>query len=187
MLPVEAFATGIKVFDRQKVCLIAWLLQVKGQIAVSRFLQFGGYLNPLISSHKKALITWFNFDPSQKRFYTGHTSDYPLTIITNILLSTTELACRTGVLWQDTVWTPTQSCDKTWRGTNTALQLWPLESWSCLGLVVVHAVVQSSPSTTTTHQQHQPFPKPGAFSAWSLPSCKPRPAHHPHSNSDLRI
>ena len=27
---------------------------------------------------KRALITWFNFDPGCKRFYTGHISDYPL-------------------------------------------------------------------------------------------------------------
>ena len=27
---------------------------------------------------KRALITWFNFDPGRKHFYTGHLSDYPM-------------------------------------------------------------------------------------------------------------
>ena len=76
MSPVEAFATTIKFFDRQKVCLIS---RVKGHMH-SWLLIFSSLEVILIpwSAPKRALITWFNFDPSRKCFYMGHISDYPL-------------------------------------------------------------------------------------------------------------
>ena len=77
MSPVEAFVTGIEIFDQQKVCLIGWLSLLKLLIAwflmsqrsnYSRiFWSLGfcssGYLDPLISSQKSL---WFNFDLSHK-------------------------------------------------------------------------------------------------------------------------
>ena len=85
---VEVLVTAIKFFDWQKVCLIAWSFpfeavdrfawfpRIKGQIAATHswLLQFRGHLDLL---PKRA---WFNFDPGCKRFYTGHLSDYPLSI-----------------------------------------------------------------------------------------------------------
>ena len=73
ILSVEAFATRIKIFGWQKVCLIAWssllklliawFLKVKGQIATH-------VIDPVVAVwrlpwsldqlSKKALITWFN-------------------------------------------------------------------------------------------------------------------------------
>ena len=94
MSPVEALATVIKFFDRQKVCLIAWLFPSE---ALDRLISRGSKvtLQPHIVDcwflavwrspwsldrpPKRALIVWFNFDPGGKRFYTGHISDYPLT------------------------------------------------------------------------------------------------------------
>ena len=53
MSPVEAFATGIKIF----VCLIAWFFTGQRSICSHAFLilwfsQFGGHLDPLIGSQK---------------------------------------------------------------------------------------------------------------------------------------
>ena len=93
MSSVETFATGIKIFDWQKVCLIAWSSLQKLLIASffyrSKVELELCILDPLIFVvwrwpwsldwlSKWALITWFNFDPSRKRFYMGYISDYPL-------------------------------------------------------------------------------------------------------------
>ena len=92
MSPVEAFATGIKIFDQQKVCLITWSSLLKLLIAwffmgqgsdcnctflILWFLQFRGYLDPLVGS-QKGFDRLINFDPDRKCFYTGHISDYSL-------------------------------------------------------------------------------------------------------------
>lgn len=69
--PVEAFVIGIKIFDPQKVCLIAWF-------------SYGSKTN-FICSLEVTLSPWSvlrkGFDCSIqfwffKCFYTGHTSDY---------------------------------------------------------------------------------------------------------------
>ena len=60
MSPVEAFVTRIKIFA---VWRWPWSLD-----RLSR----------------RALIARLNFDPSRKSFYIGHTSDYPLTILTEM-------------------------------------------------------------------------------------------------------
>ena len=83
-----AFVTRIKIFDQQKVCLIAWSALLRPLIAWF-FMDQRSKCWPLIFAvrrspwsldwlSKSALITWFYFDPSRKRFYTGHISDYPL-------------------------------------------------------------------------------------------------------------
>ena len=52
------FATGIEICDHSFLkLLIAWFLMFKGQTVAARFeplvfLQFGGYINPLIGSQK---------------------------------------------------------------------------------------------------------------------------------------
>ena len=80
MLLVEVFATEIKIFDLQKVCLIVFafdcLIFYGSKVRLQPhdrdplILQFGGYLDPLIDSQK-------GFDISgRKCFYTGHISDY---------------------------------------------------------------------------------------------------------------
>ena len=91
-LYVEAFATGIKYFwstksvpDRLVIPSKALdrLIFYGSRVSCNRtflilwFLQFRGYLDPLVSSQKgfDRLIT---FDPDHKCFYTGHISDYPL-------------------------------------------------------------------------------------------------------------
>ena len=91
MSQVEAFATGIKMFDRQKVCLIVpfwsfWSLdfqwvKVKLLPCVLNPLIFAVWRSPwsLDWLSKRTLIAWFNFDPVCKRFYTGHISDVSLT------------------------------------------------------------------------------------------------------------
>ena len=80
MLPVEAFATAIKFFwlaksvlDRLLRLLITWFSRVKGHIATvhSWLLIFSSLkviLIPWSAPPKRALIAWFNFDPS----CTGH-------------------------------------------------------------------------------------------------------------------
>ena len=90
MSPIEAFATAIKMFDRQILCLIAWSFSFWG----SWSLDFSGSKvksqphifdllilatrRPPWSLDRPPLIAWFNFDPGCKRFYAGHISDYPL-------------------------------------------------------------------------------------------------------------
>ena len=76
MSPIEVFATTIKFFDRQKVCLIAWS-------SPSEALDHLIFRSPWLIDHplKRALITWFSFDPGCKCFYTEHISDYPLQIL----------------------------------------------------------------------------------------------------------
>ena len=85
MLPVEAFVTGIEVFDLR---LIDWSFasealdnlldfwRVKGQIAATHSWSddFSSQEVALIpwSVPKGTLITWFNFDPGHKHFYMGH-------------------------------------------------------------------------------------------------------------------
>ena len=61
----------------------AWWLDFIGQrsnwscmFLILWFLQFGGYLDLLISSQKRALFTWFNFDPGHKCFYTAQSCMY---------------------------------------------------------------------------------------------------------------
>ena len=95
MSPVEAFVTAIKMFDRQKVCLIAWSFpsealdhlifkgqsqKVKLQLHILDLMILAAQRPPwsLDCPPKRALIAWFNFDPGRKRFYTRHMSDYPL-------------------------------------------------------------------------------------------------------------
>ena len=51
--------------------------RLKFKLQPSNFIPRGVTLIPWLV-FKEALITWFNFDPSCKRFYTGHISDYPL-------------------------------------------------------------------------------------------------------------
>ena len=85
----EVFATRIKIFDWQKVCLIAWSFFLKLLITwfftsqksdcshaflIVWFSQFGGDLDPLISSHKGLWLP--DSILNRKRFYTGHISDY---------------------------------------------------------------------------------------------------------------
>ena len=80
MLSVEAYATGIKIFNWQKVCYIAWSfpsealdrLILRGQVSNCScvawsfdFRGLGGYLDPLNGSQKRFLITWFSFDTTQ--------------------------------------------------------------------------------------------------------------------------
>ena len=80
MSPVEAFATVIKIFERQKVCLIipskalGSLIFMGQRSNWSWFFDFHSSKVTLISwsALKKGLITWFNFDPGHKCFYTGH-------------------------------------------------------------------------------------------------------------------
>ena len=87
MLPVEAFVTGIKVFDLQKsvldrLIICFWSSQlldfwrVKGQIAATHSWSddFSSLEVALIpwSVPNETLITWFNFDPGHKHFYMGH-------------------------------------------------------------------------------------------------------------------
>ena len=76
----------------KKVCLITWLSPsealdfrwVKGQIAVtsSWSVDFRSSKVTLISwpVFKRALIAWFNLDPTHKCFITEHINDYPLVI-----------------------------------------------------------------------------------------------------------
>ena len=67
MSPIEAFVTRIKIFDRQKVCLIAWLALLRPLIAwffmgqrsncshaflILWFLPFRGHLDSLVGSQK---------------------------------------------------------------------------------------------------------------------------------------
>ena len=86
MSPIEAFATAIKFFDQQKVCLIvpfwgSWSLDFQGpkvklqQHVLDRwFLAVWRSPWSLDRPLKRALIAWFSFDPGRKRFYTGHIS-----------------------------------------------------------------------------------------------------------------
>ena len=88
MSPVEVLATAIKMFDRQKVCLIDWLTIPFWLLIIL----FSGpkpklqphVLDPLILvawrppwsldwPPIRALIAWFNSDPGH--FYKVHTSD----------------------------------------------------------------------------------------------------------------
>ena len=92
MLPVEAFTTGIKYFDRQKVCVMGWLFPsealhclvsvVRSSNCSRTFLIFFFSVpsSPwsLDRLSKRALIMWFYFDPDHKRFNTEHVSDYLL-------------------------------------------------------------------------------------------------------------
>jgi len=43
--PVEAFTSGIKIFDRQKVCLITWSSFLK--LLIANFLWVKGHIKPL--------------------------------------------------------------------------------------------------------------------------------------------
>ena len=84
MSPVEAFAIGIKSFDRQKVCLIAWsshlnllilFLRVKGQIKAVHSWSFDFYILEV------TLIPWSALkkaDLIQFWFRLEHTSDCSL-------------------------------------------------------------------------------------------------------------
>jgi len=75
MSPVEAFVTGIKIFDQP------WSVdfrRVKGQTAAMHpnLIILAVQRSPWWSALQK--VAWFSFDPCHKRFYTGHISDYPL-------------------------------------------------------------------------------------------------------------
>ena len=99
MSPVEAFATGIKNLDGWKSSLIAWSLrsealdrsilrEFKGQNVATPANYLIKCVDRLIlvaqnSSWslarllKRALISWFYFDPGSKRFYKRRLCDYP--------------------------------------------------------------------------------------------------------------
>ena len=89
---VVVFATGIKLLDLQKVCLIvsfwsSWLLtfqwhNVKLEPDILDLLvsQVRSHLDLLTSFEKGPSIAWYNFDPGCKCFITGRTcciNDYP--------------------------------------------------------------------------------------------------------------
>ena len=61
--------------------------KVKGQIVATRswplILAVWRSLWSLDQLSKSALIAWFHFDPGRKHFYTGHISDYPLSVYTS--------------------------------------------------------------------------------------------------------
>ena len=83
MSPVEAIATTIKFFDRQKVCLIAWFPRAKGQIAATRswllvFSSLEAILIPWLAP-QKGFDHLIQFDPGHKHFYMRCISDCPLT------------------------------------------------------------------------------------------------------------
>ena len=80
------FWSGVKIFDRQEVCLIAWLSllklifygsNIRMQLSILDFCSSEVTLIPW-SALKRALITWFNSDLGRKHFYTGHINDNPL-------------------------------------------------------------------------------------------------------------
>ena len=87
MSPVEAFVTGIKIIDQWKeldCCLlkllITWFLTGQRSICSAHswsFVTFHRLSWSLDWLSKRALITWFNFDPGRNHLH-GHTSDYPM-------------------------------------------------------------------------------------------------------------
>ena len=69
MLPVEAFVTGIKIFDWAKSVFDIFY---RSKVSLKPYI-----FNSLIFTVRRlpSLIAWFNFDPGHKRFYTGHIGD----------------------------------------------------------------------------------------------------------------
>ena len=106
MLPVEAFATGVRIFKQQEVCLIVHSKGLERLILYRSKVELEPHnLDHLIFAvwrwpwfldwfSKRALIAWFNFDPSHKRFYTGHISDYSLSFVTRIKMVSTSILSK---------------------------------------------------------------------------------------------
>ena len=93
MSPVEVFATGIKIFDRQ---MCAWSLD--RPIKSSWLLDFSCSSEVTLipwSALKKGLI---QFDPDRKCFYTGHISAYPPSLVS--------VRVRARVRTRDREWVP---------------------------------------------------------------------------------
>ena len=83
--------------------LIAWFSRVNGQTAATStwsidFSSSGGHLD---WPSKRALIAWFKFDPSCKRFYTGHISDY---LHSNIVWTPDPSGCMCKGLGNNFAW-----------------------------------------------------------------------------------
>ena len=106
MLPVEAFATGVRIFKQQEVCLIVHSKGLERLILYRSKVELEPHdLDHLIfvvwrwpwfldRLSKRALIAWFNFDPDHKRFYSGHISDYPLSFVTRIKMVSTSILSK---------------------------------------------------------------------------------------------
>ena len=100
---VQAFATGIKVFDWQKVCLIAW--SFPSVFLIHWFEQFRGHLD---QPPKKGFDHLIQFDPSRKCFYMGHIEWLPLVRVTQ------DSSCFCRLLWQSVASFPDSQCILTW-------------------------------------------------------------------------
>ena len=132
MLPVEAFATGVRIFKQQEVCLIVHSKGLERLILYRSKVELEPHdLDHLIFAvwgwpwfldrlSKRALIAWFNFDPDHKCFYSGHISDYPLSFVTRIKMESMSILSKDQNNQQTT---KKKLFDDT---KNTWLPLWPL-------------------------------------------------------------